>query len=249
MPIDESARRLLTADAWAQFKQTQSDQQKRVPYPALEEPAPEGAPRIALPAPEDFASGGMSLIETLRQRESRRKFADTPLSLEQMAFICWAAQGVRQIAPSGAALLRTVPSGGARHPFELYLLVLRAAGIEPGLYRYLSLSHELCQLVAGDMREAAVAACGGQRMAGECGAVLSLTAVPYRAEWRYPLVWPKLILLDAGHVMQNVYLAAEACRLGCCAVAAYDQRALDSLLKVDGERQFAVYAAAVGQRP
>jgi len=247
MPQDDPAR-MLRADDWPEFRTMQSDQQKRVLSPALEEPVPLGAPLIELPAPASFSAGNMSLREAIAQRQTRRKFAETPLSLQELAFMCWATQGVRQVAPSGAALLRTVPSGGARHPFETYLIVHRVEGLQPGLYRYLSISHQLCQLTAGDQRGQAVAACGGQRMAGECAVVFCWVAVPYRVQWRYPLVWPKLVLIDAGHICENLYLAAEACGCGCCAIAAYSQSAMDTALGVDGEKQYSVYAAVVGKQ-
>ena len=101
---------------------------------------------------------------------------------------------------------------------------------------------------SGDQRGQAVAACGGQRMAGECAVVFCWVAVPYRVQWRYPLVWPKLVAIDAGHICENLYLAAEACGCGCCAIAAYSQSAMDTALGVDGEKQYSVYAAVVGKQ-
>jgi nitroreductase len=58
----------------------------------------------------------------------------------------------------------------------------------------------------------------------------------------------KVIALDAGHVCQNLYLACEAIGAGTCAVAAYDQQAMDHILKVDGKDEFTIYLASVGKR-
>ncbi len=243
-PTDYS---VLKADAWAVLRHMQSDQQKHAPYPALEEPCPAEAVRIALPAPESFTLGAMSVREAIRARQSRRQFAETPLSLDELAYLCWATQGVRSVPASAAATLRTVPSGGSRHPFETYLLLHNVAGLAPGLYRYLALSHELCLLRAGDLGAEAVAACGGQRMAGACAAVFCWVAVPYRTAWRYPIVAAKLIAQDSGHVCGQLYLACESIGCGTCGLGAYNQQALDALLGVDGETQFAVYAAPVGK--
>jgi SagB-type dehydrogenase family enzyme len=66
-------------------------------------------------------------------------------------------------------------------------------------------------------------------------------------EWRYSLAAHRVILIDAGHVCQNLYLACEAIGAGTCAVAAYDQEQLDNLLNVDGLDEFAVYLAPVGK--
>ena len=87
-----------------------------------------------------------------------------------------------------------------------------------------------------------------QRFAGEAGALVVWTAVPYRMEWRYDLAAHKAIALDAGHVCQNMYLAGEALDVGVCAIAAYDQDAMDQLLRVDGQEEFSVYMASAGKR-
>lgn len=244
---DSTDYSLIKADNWAQFRATKSDQQLRVPYPALEEPCPADAARIGLPSPDSFTLGGMSVREAIRARQSRRQFSSAALSLEELAYLCWATQGVRSVAPSRVATLRTVPSGGSRHPFETYLVVRNVAGLAAGLYRYLALSHELCLLRAGDLSAEAVAACGGQRMAGAAAVVFCWVAVPYRTTWRYPVVAQKIIAQDSGHVCGQLYLACESIGCGTCAVGAYDQRAMDALLGVDGETQFAVYAAPVGK--
>jgi SagB-type dehydrogenase family enzyme len=57
------------------------------------------------------------------------------------------------------------------------------------------------------------------------------------------------MLLDAGHLCQNLYLACEAMGAGTCAIGAYDQEAVDKLLKLDGEDGFVVYLAPVGKIP
>jgi SagB-type dehydrogenase family enzyme len=74
------------------------------------------------------------------------------------------------------------------------------------------------------------------------------TTIPYRMEWRYGIAAHKVIALDAGHVCQNLYLACEAVRAGTCAIAAYDQQAMDSLLGVDGVEEFTIYLASVGRK-
>jgi len=244
----ESYLRFLKADDWMSYRAVTSDQQKKMPYPALEEPVPPGALLLELPGPEAMTVGGMPVREAVRLRQTHRQYSHAPLSLEELAYLCWATQGVRQVAPSGVAILRTVPSGGCRHPFETYLAVRNVSGLTPGLYRYLSLSHQLCLLREGDLTVEAVGASGGQRMVASCAVLFCWTAIPYRTEWRYPLVWAKLVAQDSGHVCGQLYLACESIQAGCCAIGAYNQRQMDALLDVDGERQFAVYAASVGKQ-
>ncbi len=227
-----------------------TDQERGVPTPPVQEPCPEGAPRIALPGPDELAElGGLDLYTAIARRQSRRKFADRELSLAELAFLLWATQGVRRQAGPGT-LLRTVPSAGARHAFETYLYVRKVDGLVEGLYRYLSVEHELALLrEEPGMGKRVTAACFGQTFAGEAAATLFWTAIPYRMEWRYAAAAHKVIAIDAGHVCQNLYLACESIGAGTCAIGAYDQEAVDELIGVDGEDEFTIYIAPVGKQP
>ena len=73
-------------------------------------------------------------------------------------------------------------------------------------------------------------------------------AVPARTTWRYGNRGYRYIHLDAGHICQNLYLAAEAIGCGCCAVAAFHDEALNQVLGVDGENAFVTYVAPLGKR-
>ena len=90
-------------------------------------------------------------------------------------------------------------------------------------------------------------ACLGQSFIGESAVVFVWAAIPYRTEWRYSVIAYKDILIEAGHICQNLYLACEAIGAGICAIAAYDQKAMDSLIGVDGIDEFTVYLAPVGK--
>lgn len=156
-------------------------------------------------------------------------------------------QGVREFVHE-AAVLRTVPSAGCRHPFETYLAVLRVEGLERGIYRYLPLEHSLVHVRAIDnLPGHLTAAARGQGFAGQAAVTFIWTAIPERTEWRYAAASYKVIALDAGHVCQNLYLACEAIGAGTCAIAAYDQVLSDALLGVDVDEEFTVYIAPVGK--
>jgi SagB-type dehydrogenase family enzyme len=244
----DAERKLLKSDRWDEWRRSETDQKKKVPNPPLQKPAPaEGAPLIDLVPPEALTVGQMPLLDAIRRRQSRRKYAAEPLSLEELSFLLWATQGVRQMLSSNKAALRTVPSGGARHPFETYLFVNRVTGLEPGLYRYLALEHKLCCLRTAPNMAAQVARACSHEFAGNSAVTFMWTVVPYRTEWRYSFVSHKIIALDAGHVCQNLYLACEAIGAGTCAVGAYNQQALDEFLGVDGQDEFAIYVAPVGK--
>lgn len=102
-------------------------------------------------APEQFSIGRIPLIDAIRNRRSRRKFKEKPLTLEELSFLLWATQGVQKLIRNGLITLSTVPSGGAMHPFETYLLINSVNSVRHGLYRYLALEHKLLKLSCDDV--------------------------------------------------------------------------------------------------
>lgn len=224
-----------------------SDQAQGVPHPPPQTDFPPDAAVFDLERPEHLGIGSMPVEEAINRRRSRRQFADHALPLDSLAYLLWSTQGVQEVLRDGLALLRTVPSAGARHAFETYLVVNRVEGLEPGLYRYLSLEHKLARMgESGNLSRRAAQGCHGQDFVQQASAVFVWTAVPYRMEWRYGPMAAKLIALDAGHVCQNLYLACESIGAGTCAIAAYRQDDMDALVGVDGDDEFVVYIAAVG---
>ncbi|MBW1636238.1 MAG: SagB/ThcOx family dehydrogenase [Deltaproteobacteria bacterium] len=227
-----------------------SAQNRGVPVPPLQEPVDSQLPRIGLPGREawSIAVRQTDLTEAIGNRRSRRKFSEKVLKIEELAFLLWATQGQRKPGKQ-APFFRTVPSAGARHSFETYLFIYRVETIPPGLYRYLPLTDELVLIYPADdqSKSELSRALLGQKFVADSAVVFVWTTVPRRMEWRYLQAAHRVILLDAGHVCQNLYLACEAIQAGTCAIAAYDQEVLDELIRVDGEEQFTVYLAPVGK--
>jgi SagB-type dehydrogenase family enzyme len=226
----------------------QTDLHMGVEAPPLEKPLPADAKLLSL-TPVGHWEGieAVALTTAIGDRQSRRNFSPQLLTLDELSFLLWATQGVRQQDTLGA-VLRTVPSAGNRHALETYLAVQRVNGVEPGFYRYLPLEHQLLHLfdeeqMPGKLTEATL----GQTFVGHAAVVFIWTTIPYRMEWRYGLAAHKVIALDAGHVCQNLYLACEAIGAGTCAVAAYHQQLMDRLVRVDGQEEFVVYLAPVGK--
>lgn len=240
-------REFLKSDRWDEWRESETDQRKGVAPLPPEKPYPEDAVLIDLVAPEDLALGEMPLVEAIRRRRSRRRYTGTPLTLDELSFLLWATQGVNQIRDESSASLRTVPSGGARHPFETYLFVNRVEDLESGLYRYLPLEHKLCVV---DRRAGLVDEVNGAtygQYVRDSAVVFIWSVLPYRTEWRYTFLAPKIIAQDSGHLCQNLYLASEAIGAGTCAIGAYDQVKMDAVLGVDGEDEFTIYVAPVGK--
>ncbi len=241
--------RELMKSLFAQSDHEKSDQQKGLPYPSLQKEFPEGEMELVdLPEPDPGVVVKPEFYQLLKDRESRRQYTAESFSLAELSFLLYATQGVKEVVGKGYATRRPVPSAGARHPFETYLAINRVGDLIPGIYRYLPLSHQLTFLEASDQLPGLLAKANlGQRFVGQAACVFIWSCIPYRAEWRYQDHAHKNMLIDVGHICQNLYLAAEALGAGTCAIGAYDQGAMDTLLELDGVDEYVVYLAPVGK--
>ncbi len=224
-----------------------SDQMKGIEQPPQTKGMGGKEQTVFLPDPEDLEFKDKSLFATIRDRRSLRKYSDEPLTLPELTFLLWTTQGV--VRDMGRATLRTVPSAGARHALETYLLVNRVDPLAPGLYRYHPLEHILLQEKKDDqLAETMTQACLGQKMISNSAVTFIWTAIPYRMNWRYGERGYRYLHLDAGHVCQNLYLAAEAVGCGVCAIGAYDDEEVNRLIGVDGIEELVIYMATVGKK-
>ena len=225
-----------------------SPQSLGVPLPPLELSLPADAEILPLPAGKGLALPRLDLAELIEQRESLRKYADTPLTLQELAFLLWGTQGIKSISDKPITK-RTVPSAGSRHPLDTFLLVNRVEGLQPGLYRYLAVEHKLAHLPAPqDFNPLMTKACHDQPHVGNSAVTFMWVADAQRTVWRYCQRGYRYLYLDAAHVCQNLYLMAEAIGCGVCAIGAYDDDRVNGLLGLDGENQFAIYLATLGKR-
>jgi len=225
-----------------------TDQNQHVPPPPIQNTCLADARRIDLPGPKEWKHiATTDLTKAIANRKSHRKYLGQSLSKEELAYLLWATQGLRETPAHGHAY-RTVPSAGCRHAFETYLAIFHVEDMAPGVYRYLPLDHQLVFEFSDDMlSEKMIHASLGQTYPGRSAVTFIWVAIPHRMEWRYGLAAHKVMALDAGHICQNLYLACEAIDAGTCAIAAYDQEELDEFLGLDGDNEFAMYLAPVGK--
>ncbi len=200
------------------------------------------APRVkmGLPDPEE----GMVLWKTIAQRRSIRDFRDEPLAKAHLSRLLWATQGITKEYMGYE--LRAAPSAGALYPIETYLVINNVQDVEPGVYHYAPQTYELEQLKQGDFGEAMARAALDQGMAAEANAVFAWTALFERSKWKYRQRAFRYVYLDAGHIAQNLALAAVSLGLGSCQIAALYDDEVNSLLGVDGTEESILYLSVVG---
>ena len=226
---------------------SRSDQILNLPQPPLELEYDPSAALIELPPGRaDYTA---DLTTALDSRRSVRQYSHQPLTLSELSYLLWYTQGIKKTFTYGS--LRTVPSAGARHALETWLVVNNVAGLQSGLYRYIASRHQLALVthtIDGDLGAEAARICHNQSFVTTAAALFVWAAIPYRMTWRYTDRGYRYLFLDVGHVCQNLYLAAESVGAGVCAIAAYDDDAMNDFLGLDGESAFAIYMATVGKK-
>ncbi|MDP8200740.1 MAG: SagB/ThcOx family dehydrogenase [Candidatus Tenebribacter burtonii] len=250
MNIIDNNRNFMKSN-FKEMENVVSDQMKNLPQPTLEKEFDKDSEIFGLVPIEKIKIENDNLILNIEHRKSHRQYIEKPLSLGELSFLLWASQGVKSVYErnnKSYATFRTVPSAGSRHPFETYLLINNVDGLKRGLYRYLAIEHKLMFIhELENQNEGIIDATLGQKFTGKAAVVFIWSCVAYRGEWRYNIAAHKAMLLDAGHVCQNLYLACEGINAGTCAIAAYDQEKVDTIIDVDGKNEFSVYLAPVGK--
>ncbi len=205
------------------------------------------APRVALPPQTSRfgAPGDAGLLDALARRRSVREYGPPPLQLDELGGLLWAAAGVT--ARQMGFAFRTAPSAGGLFPIEHYVVANAVTGLEPGVYHYAVLDKALELLRGGDHRVAVAHAALDQAIAAEADAVFVWTAVLERSRWKYGQRFARYIFLDAGHIAENVALAAVALGLGSCQIAAFFDDEAAALLGVDEDEEPVVYMTTVGR--
>jgi len=200
--------------------------------------------------PKDFSclSIDNDFLHIINSRESHRVYTGETMTLDELSFLLWCTHGVKEIRGKSYATLRTIPCGGARHEFECYFAVRNVDGLEPGLYHYLPMHHQIEYLgTVEDLDEWINESLCGQAWAAKANVVFYYSAVFYRAEWRYGISSHRVLLIDAGHITENMYLAATSIGLGGCAIGALDGKRVDEAYGLDGVEEAAFYAMPVGK--
>jgi len=194
--------------------------------------------------PTDWAKPDADLLQVLQQRRSSRRYCGTPLTVHEISLLLWASQGVTGRA--GNWLLRTAPSAGALYPIETYVVMDKASGLDAGLYHFNVADFALESLLQSRVAKDIAAACLMQHFMAEASALFAWSAVLRRNMAKYGHRGLRYICMDAGHICQNLLLAAEALGRKACPVAAFFDDELNRILGLDGEEETVLYLAAVG---
>lgn len=208
----------------------------------------EGYPTI--PLPRSLTPLKRSLADAMVGRVTARPMEPCPLTLEDVATLLHYAYGVNRDNQNTPYVrpFRTVPSGGALYPLEIYFHSTRVEGLGSGIYHYNAANHRLALVYPGDHTYDISQALVQQNLAIETSLLFIITALFERTMFKYGERGYRFVLFEAGHVAQNINLAATGLGLGCVNIGGFFDRQVDELLGLDGLMHSTIYMAGIGKK-
>jgi len=194
--------------------------------------------------PSQLQEATIGFAEVLGRRKSIRAFSNQPLSLVDLAFLLWASTGIQRTEHGYE--FRTAPSAGALYPIETYIAANNVEDLKKGIYHYNIKNHLLEEIKTGDFGADLAHAALDQKMCSTASVVFVWTAVFGRSKWKYAQRAYRYIYLDAGHVAENLALAAASINCGSCQVGAFFDDEINSIVGIDGTEESAICLSVVG---
>ena len=192
-----------------------------------------------------------AFFDLVGRRMSRINFARVPLTRYELSALLKYSCGIKEIRSENSSY-RVQPSAGARFPIEVYLIVFRSGDIsknelQSGLYHYNVKEHTLDVLWDREFSDEDIGALFTYPWIRDAAMGLVMTAVFWRTQNTYGERGYRYILIEAGHIGQNIYLISEALGLKCCAFGGTRDKNLEKLIDIDGVTESVVYGFAIGK--
>jgi SagB-type dehydrogenase family enzyme len=194
--------------------------------------------------PDTLQEATMDFAEVLRRRKSIRAFSNQPLSLDDLGFLLWASTGIQRVEHGYE--FRTAPSAGALYPIETYVAANNIEDVDSGIYHYNIKNHLLEEIKAGNFGDAIAHAALDQKMCATASVIFIWTAIFERSKWKYNQRAYRYIYLDAGHIAENLALAAASITCGSCQVGAFFDEEINSIVGVDGAEESTICLSVIG---
>jgi SagB-type dehydrogenase family enzyme len=198
----------------------------------------------------DLPAAVTGFDEAVLSRRSVREFGEEALNwsdLSKLAQFAGGITGFSDLQTGDRQYFRAAPSAGGLYPVEMYVFAQRVSTLPAGLYHYHPVENcleLLCEKdYAPNLKNITFTA-----EAGQAGAVFAMTGIPLKSRVKYAERGYRFMLLEAGHIAQNLLLAANSLRLAAFAIGGFIDDELDRMLGIDGLDEVSLYLVAVGKR-
>jgi len=189
------------------------------------------------------------LFEAIRKRSSKREMSPNKLNLDELSLLLKYSCGITRRNKEGDGR-RAYPSGGARYPLEIYgLLISPGRGLQPGFFHYNVANHQLEMLRQKKITKKDLEQIAVYEFVEDASLIIFLTAVFWRTQNKYRQRGYRFVLIEAGHIGQNIHLVTEALNLKCCALGGFriSDEQIEKLLGLDGVIESLVYTLVIGK--
>jgi SagB-type dehydrogenase family enzyme len=208
---------------------------------------------IERPIPLPDCDQELDVVSVMRRRRSFRGFSDQPVPLKQLADCLFSGLGITgfvkgSIEGEGFLPLSMTPSGGGRNPYEAYVYVVNVEGLKAGTYHYSAKDHSLALANDVDLPKPGTVL-ANQPWFDNTAALILLVANFERTMWKYPHpTGYRVVVLEAGHIAQNIILTATAHGLASAPTCAISDSDAEKLTGCTGLSQTTMYSIAIGQK-
>ena len=194
--------------------------------------------------------GISDLLRLMALRRTNRTAQNTSIDQDKLFECLFAGLGITAFTKTvaGTLPLKMTPSGGARNPFEAYVMVKNVTGMNPGFYHFSASECALTPVENSTKNFTAAEYLAGQDWANDMPAIIFLVAMFERTMWKYQDDNAyRVVLIEAGHIAQNMMLAATAHGLTGCPTAALGHSQICENLGFDGILQNPIYAVTLSK--
>lgn len=189
------------------------------------------------------------LESAFRNRHSTREFnVSKELSFDELSTLIYYSAGVKPAKEIDPNLIRRFyPSGGARYPLEVYLGIQRVENVKPGIYHYNVKDNLLENIGAKEWMNEFLPGLY-YPWSREAAVIFIITAVWDRNFIKYKDRGYRIVLMEAGHLMQNLALVAASLNIGCCNSVGFKNKHINEIIDIDMEnRESSLYISALGK--
>ncbi len=206
-----------------------------------------GYPEIELPSPRTVLDAPIG--EVIARRVTSRAMQPCPLTFDQLGILLFNAYGITRDNEDTEypRPFRIAPSGGGLYPLEVFFHTAHVEGLKAGLYHYQPERNSIRRLRDQDETLTISRFLVQEHFAYDSSVMFFLTAVFERSIFKYGNRGYRFVLMEAGHVAQNLILTATAMDLGTAPIGGFFDREADDFLELDGLRHSTLYLIAIGR--
>jgi SagB-type dehydrogenase family enzyme len=208
--------------------------------------------------PKNFSKKKEFFEDVIKKRRTIRNFSGRNFSLEEISRLLFYAYGITNYIDiiveenTHKYPLRASPSAGALYPIDIFLISFKVSGLKKGIYYFNSIEHKLELIRRGNYLNFFCDNCPNvdpkTSFINNASIILALCGDFSRTKFKYGERGYRYVLIDAGHLGQNIYLVATYMDLGVVGIQGFFDDEINRLLGLDGVEESTIYLFSLGKK-